>query len=121
MSKKRKILTAVAVVLVLLVVTFLFTKSRWNHGDLSDPDKMIERIENALGDDFKKQTKTEVVATLVYGNGKESDNINYHILKTTYYEADPNDVTGLFREADDTTGCKSTVPALTATFLLAFV
>ena len=66
MSKKRKILTAVAVVLVLLVVTFLFTKSRWNHGDLSDPDKMIERIENALGDDFKKQTKTEVVATLVY-------------------------------------------------------
>lgn len=95
MSKKRKILTAVAVVLVLLVVTFLFTKSRWNHGDLSDPDKMIERIENALGDDFKKQTKTEVVATLVYGNGKESDNINYHILKTTYYEADPNDVTGL--------------------------
>ena len=81
--------------LVLLVVTFLFTKSRWNHGDLSDPDKMIERIENALGDDFKKQTKTEVVATLVYGNGKESDNINYHILKTTYYEADPNDVTGL--------------------------
>lgn len=95
MSKKRKFLTAVAVVLVLLVVTFLFTKSRWNHGDLSDPDKMIERIENALGDDFKKQTKTEVVATLVYGNGKESDNINYHILKTTYYEADPNDVTGL--------------------------
>lgn len=95
MSKKRKILTAVAVVLALLVVAFLFTKSRWNHGDLSDPDKMIERIENALGDDFKKQTKTEVVATLVYGNGKESDNINYHILKTTYYEADPNDVTGL--------------------------
>ena len=95
MSKKRKILTAVAVVLALLVVAFLFTKSRWNHGDLSDPDKMIEQIENALGDDFKKQTKTEVVATLVYGNGKESDNINYHILKTTYYEADPNDVTGL--------------------------
>ena len=33
MSKKRKILTAVAVVLALLVVAFLFTKSRWNHGD----------------------------------------------------------------------------------------
>lgn len=95
MSKRRKILTAVAVVLALLVVAFLFTKSRWLDRDLSDPDKMIERIENALGDDFKKQTKTEVVATLVYGNGNESDNINYHILKTTYYEADPNDVTGL--------------------------
>lgn len=54
MSKKRKILTAVAVVLVLLVVTFLFTKSRWNHGDLSDPDKMIERIENALGGRLQK-------------------------------------------------------------------
>ena len=46
MSKKRKILTAVAVVLVLLVVTFLFTKSSWNHGDLSD--EYSERIqENA--------------------------------------------------------------------------
>src|SRR5699024_6582100 len=49
----------------------------------------------ALGDDFKKQSKTEVAATLVYGNGKKEENINYHILKTTYYEADPNEITGL--------------------------
>lgn len=55
---------------------------------------LIQWIENALGDDCKKQTKTELVATLIYGNGRESDNINYHILKTIYYEVDPNDVTG---------------------------
>lgn len=95
MFKKRKRLTTVAVVLVLLVMVFLFIKSRWNDGELSEPDKMIQRIENALGDDFKKHTKTELAATLVYGNGKESDNINCHILKTIYYEADPNDETGL--------------------------
>jgi len=61
----------------------------------SDIDKMVQRVENALGDDFKKQSKTEVAATLVYGNGEEDANINYHILKTTYYEADPNEITGL--------------------------
>lgn len=38
---------------------------------------------------------TEIVATLVYSDGNENNNINYHILKTTYYEADPNEVTGL--------------------------
>ena len=31
----------------------------------------------------------------MYGNGEEDANINYHILKTTYYEADPNEITGL--------------------------
>ena len=38
---------------------------------------------------------TEIIATLVYSDGNENNNINYHILKTTYYEADPNEVTGL--------------------------
>lgn len=60
--------------------------------------EMAERIENAikevLGDDVKKQTETVVAGTLKYSD-KEGNAINYHILKTTYYEADPSAVTGL--------------------------
>lgn len=60
---------------------------------------MLEQIENALGDDFKKQTKTELAATLTYSNEDGSNKIYYHILKTTYYEADPAEITGLHTEA----------------------
>ena len=60
--------------------------------------EMAERIENAikevLGDDVKKQTETVVAGTLKYSD-KEGNAIKYHILKTTYYEADPSAVTGL--------------------------
>mgnify|MGYP005752170409 CR=1 FL=1 len=95
MYKKKKILIVGIFLLVCLVIAFLIIKFKWKSNDLSDPDKMVQHVEEALGDDLKKQTKTELVATMVYGNGKDSDNINYHILKTTYYEADPKDVTGL--------------------------
>ena len=33
--------------------------------------------------------------TPAYLYDKEGNEINYHILKTTYYEADPNEMTGL--------------------------
>lgn len=95
MCKKRKVLIVGVFLLALLVVTTLFAKNKWNNNALSDPKKVIQRVENALGEDFKKQTMTEIAATLVYSDGNENNNINYHVLKTTYYEADPNDVTGL--------------------------
>lgn len=63
------------------------------------PEEMIECIETALGPECKKQSMTEVIATLVYGDGTEDHKINYHILKTTYYEADSADVTGLHVDA----------------------
>lgn len=100
MCKRKELVLAVAVVFVLLVAAVVLSAvSRGNDKDASDIDQMIQRVESAMGDDFKKQMKTEVAATFVYGNGNESDNINYHILKTTYYEADPDDVTGLNVEA----------------------
>lgn len=34
------------------------------------------------------------MGTLKYAD-KEGNEINYHILKTTYYEADPSEITGL--------------------------
>ena len=54
-----------------------------------------------MGEDVQKVAKTELVATLVYGDETDKDNsIEYHILKTTYYEAgDPSKVTGLNTEA----------------------
>lgn len=59
---------------------------------------LLIRIESAikevLGDDVKKQTETVVAGTLKYAD-KEGNEINYHILKTTYYEADPSEITGL--------------------------
>lgn len=95
MCKKRKILMFAVFLLALLAVATLFAKNKWQRNALSDPNKVIQRIENALGEDLKKQKMTEIVATLVYSDGNENNNINYHILKTTYYEADPNEVTGL--------------------------
>lgn len=94
MRKKRNLFIPVIVVILLIAVAFWLLKLKPTDTASSDVDEMVQRVENALGDDFKKQSKTEVAATLVYGNGKE-ENINYHILKTTYYEADPDDITGL--------------------------
>ena len=95
MGKKRNLFIPVIVVILLIAVAFWLVKLKPTDTASSDVDEMVQRVENALGDDFKKQSKTEVAATLVYGNGEEDANINYHILKTTYYEADPNEITGL--------------------------
>ena len=44
-----------------------------------NPEGMLGRIENALGDEYKKQSMTELVATLKYGD-EEGNEINYYIL-----------------------------------------
>lgn len=48
---------------------------------------MLGRIEAALGDEYKKQSMTELVATIQYGDN-DGNTINYYILKTTCYEAE---------------------------------
>ena len=40
---------------------------------------------------------TELVATIQYGDN-DGNTINYYILKTTCYEADPAEITGLNTE-----------------------
>lgn len=94
---KKKIAIVISVVLLLVAAAFII--ARINSEKDVTPQEMMLSIEEALGDEYKKQTLTEVVATLVYGDGIESHNINYHILKTTYYEADPADITGLHTDA----------------------
>lgn len=78
MGKKRNLFIPVIVVILLIAVAFWLVKLKPTDTASSDVDEMVQRVENALGDDFKKQSKTEVAATLVYGNGEEDANINYH-------------------------------------------
>lgn len=95
MSKKKIIsisIIVLAFVILLLGSISIFAvshiKKGQQQGDFSD------RIEAALGDEYKKQTETIVAATLTYADKVENE-IFYYCLKTTYYEADPSEVIGL--------------------------
>ena len=93
--KKKLVLVFVAVFLILGVVFAFGAMAKENEDTPRDMANRIEAaIKNVLGDDVKKQTETVVAGTIKYGD-KEGNEINYHILKTTYYEADPSEVTGL--------------------------
>ena len=92
--RKRNVVVALFIVLLAIVATVVIVRIR-SDKDAPTSEEMILRLDEALGDEYKKQSMTEVAATLVYGNGEEDHNINYHVLKTTYYEANPADVTGL--------------------------
>jgi len=92
MTRKKRlgiatIIIACASLLLILTVGRKIVKQ-------DNANKMAEWIENALGEKYKKQSMTELAATIRYGD-KEGHIINYYILKTTYYEADPTEVTGL--------------------------
>lgn len=56
---------------------------------------VLEHIENTLGDEYKKQTVSEIIAQLTYAHPDGSDPIYYYFVKTTYYEANPADTSGL--------------------------
>ena len=62
------------------------------------PIDFMERLEKVLGDEWKKQKKTVVAATMTYADEKGNE-VDYHFLKTTYYEADPSEITGLHTSA----------------------
>ena len=93
---KKKLTISLIVVFIILGVIFAVGAMAKESEDT--PRDMANRIEAAikdvLGDDVKKQTETVVAGTIKYGD-EEGNEINYHILKTTYFEADPSEVTGL--------------------------
>lgn len=62
-------------------------------------EELLGRVEDALGDEYKKQTVSEVIAQLTYAHKDGSHPIYYYFVKTTYYEADPAEVTGLNTDA----------------------
>ena len=101
MNKKKiaLIILSVVIVSVGIIVAVRIQKEKE-----MDFDEFSERFEQAaeevLGEDVKKISKTELAATLTYGDKTDEDNnIYYHILKTTFYEGDPAEITGLHTEA----------------------
>lgn len=97
--KKRKI-TLVALSFIICMLTALGMCWSKNKELESNPEKVILKIEEALGDEYEKQSVTELAATLVYGDPTNSENKVYcRILKTTFYERDPAEITGLHTDA----------------------
>ena len=101
MNKKKiaLIILSVVIVSVGIIVAVRIQKEKE-----MDFDKFADRFEKSaeevLGEDVKKISKTELAATLTYGDKTDEDNnIYYHILKTTFYEGDPAEITGLHTEA----------------------
>ena len=94
MSKKKVIVISIIALafIILLGSITIFAVSHTEKG--RQQANFGERIEAALGDEYKKQTETIVAATVTYAD-KDENEILYYCLKTTYYEADPLEVTGL--------------------------
>ena len=93
---KKKIWLSIAIICILsiFVVAFTFINRLTPENQMMD---RLSRLENALGDEWKKQTVTKV-SDLIYSDGS-GNNIVYHVCTTTYYEADANEHTGLNIEA----------------------
>ena len=102
MSKKKILLIAVALVIVVVGIIAAVISQKEKE---MDPEELLERFEKAaeevLGEDIQRVSQTELVATLTYSHETDKDNnIYYRVLKTTYFEADdPESVTGLNTEA----------------------
>lgn len=93
---KKKIWLSIAIICILsiFVVAFTFINRLTPENQMMD---MLSRLENALGDEWKKQTVTKV-SDLIYSDGS-GNNIVYHVCTTTYYEADVTEHNGLNIEA----------------------
>lgn len=93
---KKKLWIIIAVVVVLLVLVAVIVSS--NHSAPQDEmQDMLNRVEDALGEEWNRQTVTEV-SDLVYSDD-EGNTIIYYVCVTTYYEADPNEQNGLNTDA----------------------
>lgn len=97
MKKKRWILLFAVLILLSLIVLIGASVNK-----KKSSQNMMDNIESAIkevfGDEYKKQSQTVLAGTLKYSD-KDGNDINYHILKTTYYEADRLEITGLNVEA----------------------
>lgn len=102
MNKKKILLIVFAVVIVAVGIIFAVISHKEKE---MDPEEFVKRFEQAaeevLGEEVQQVSKTELVATMIYGSETDKDNnIYYRILKTTYGEAgDPSSVTGLNTDA----------------------
>ena len=94
MKKKMWLIIAPICMLLILVVGSIFVNRPTPQDKVMD---MLNRMENALGDEWEKQTVTEV-SDLVYSDG-EGNSIIYHVCLTTYYGVETTAQTGLNTDA----------------------
>jgi hypothetical protein len=105
MNKKQILLIVLALT---AAVAGIFCSRVSQKENSVDPEEYLEHIVNAAEDvldgDIQQISKTELVATLVYGHDAESDNsIYYRVLQTTYGEVgNPNIITGVNTDALNT-------------------
>ena len=101
MNKKKIALIILSVVIVSVGIIDAVRIQKEKEMDFGEFSERFEQAaEEVLGEDVKKISKTELAATLTYGDKTDEDNnIYYHILKTTFYEGDPAEITGLHTEA----------------------
>lgn len=92
---KKKIWLIIAVICILLIVVAIVLTNRPAPRD--EMMDMLNRVETALGDEWKKQTVTEA-SDLVYSDD-EGNTIIYYVCITTYYAADDTEQIGLNTEA----------------------
>ena len=85
MKKKTCFIAAIGIVCVLFF-TIMFANRPIPQDEMI---AMLEQVENALGEEWEKQTVTKV-SDLVYSDNQGND-IIYHICTTTYFEADINE------------------------------
>ncbi|MBR4291428.1 MAG: hypothetical protein IKT52_12450 [Oscillospiraceae bacterium] len=90
MKKKTWLIVAAICILLVLVGAITFANRSTPEDEIMD---MLNRVENALGNEWEKQTVTKV-SDLVYSDNK-GNTIVYHVCITTYFGADTSEQTGL--------------------------
>ena len=101
MNKKKRITILFSVIIVAVGIIIAVTSYQKKEMDFDEfADRFEKSAEEVLGEDVRKVSKTELAATLTYGDQNDKDNnIYYRILKTTFYEGGPEEITGLHIEA----------------------
>ena len=94
MKKNTRLIIASIGLLLVLTGTIALANLPTPQDEMMD---MLNRMENALGDEWKKQIVTKV-SDLVYSDD-EGNTIVYYVCTTTYYETDTTQQSGLNTEA----------------------
>ena len=94
MKKKTWLIIAAICILLVLAVAIIFVNRTTPQDEMMD---ILNQMENALGNEWEKQTETEV-SDLVYSDS-EGNNIIYHVCLTTYYGVEATAQTGLNTDA----------------------
>lgn len=90
MKKKSWLIIATICILLVLAGAIAFANRPTPQDEMLD---MLNRVENALGEEWQKQTVTKV-SDFVYSDGK-GNTIIYYVCITTYYETNASEQTGL--------------------------